>query len=68
MRILLALVVGVIGCGVTYVVATRLGAIGEIVMGPMLGSILGIIVALGGLAVTLALAYGAAKPRKTSSS
>jgi hypothetical protein len=67
MRLLWGLVVGVIGCVVTYVGATKLGAIGEMVMGPTLGSILGIIVGVCGIAVTIALVIGVVNPQKKKS-
>lgn len=63
MRFVWAVVVGVIGCGATYVAATRLGAVGQMILGPTAGTILGLIVAGGGVAVTIALAVAAARPR-----
>lgn len=68
MRILWALVVGAIGCVVTYVAGTKLGAIGELILGPTAGSIFGIIVGVGGLAITIALAAAVARSEKKKSS
>jgi hypothetical protein len=64
MRVLWGVVVGAIGCGATYVVATKLGAIAEMILGPLTGSILGIIVAAGGIAIAVTFAVGVAKPKK----
>ena len=66
MRILLSIGVGVIGCLVTYFVATTMGTISELVLGRMLSTILEVILALGGVAITAALAFEVAKPDKKS--
>ncbi len=66
MRILWGLVVGTIGCVITYFATLQLGGIGELIFGPFTGKVFTAIVALGGIAITLALAFAAAKPaRKT---
>ncbi len=68
MRIVFALAVGVIGCAVTYVAAGKLTEIGEMILGPTAGPILGIIVALSGVAITIAVAIGVAKSDRTKPS
>lgn len=66
MRILSGLAVGVIGCGITYFGATMLAAISEEIAGPIVSSLLGIILAAGGIAVTIALVFDVVKtPHKS---
>ena len=65
MKILWGLVVGVVGCVITYFGAIKLGAIAELAAGQTVGTGLTIILGLGGIAVTIALAFDAAKPAKT---
>lgn len=67
MRFLSGLVVGVLGCAVTYLIITKIGPIGEVVLGPTLGLILSIIIVSGGAAVTIALVFAAVKPDKKKS-
>jgi hypothetical protein len=62
MRILWGLVVAVIGCGATYLVITKIGPVGEVILGPTVGLILNIIIVSSGLAITTALVCAGVKP------
>ena len=64
MRILWGLVVGVVGCAITYFGATELGAIARMAAGQTMGTGLSIIIGLGGIAVTIALVFETVKPAK----
>ena len=62
MRLLGAFAVGVIGCIASCFAAIQLGAISEIFLGPTATLIFRIIVAGGGIAITIAFAWSVAKP------
>lgn len=61
MRILWALLVVIIGCTMTFVAAAQLGTIGDMVAGRTVGTGLRMIVGAGGVALTVALAFSAAR-------
>jgi hypothetical protein len=68
LRIVVAIAVGVAGALATFVLTDRIGGIAQPILGPTVGTILAGIVAVGGIAITAAVAFSIIRPHPRTSS
>jgi hypothetical protein len=67
LRIVFAVAVGLAGALATWMLTEKIGGIAEPILGPIFGTILAGIVAVGGIAITATFAFSIGRPQTRTS-